>query len=47
MPQDWNILGICRNAVLIEYAKAVYIIDFPLLLQKIIELNKKTGEKIS
>lgn len=47
MPQDWNILGICRNVVLIEYGKVVYILDFPLLLQKIKELNEKTGEKIS
>ena len=47
MPQDWNIIGICRNAVLIEYGKIVYIIDFPVLMQKIKELNEKTGEKVS
>ncbi len=47
MPQDWNIIGICRNAVLIEYSKIVYIIEFPVLLEKIKELNKKTGEKFS
>ncbi len=47
MPQDWNIIGICRNAVLIEYGKIVYIIEFPELLKKIKELNEKTGEKIS
>jgi len=47
MPQDWNIIGICRNAALIEYGKVVYLIEFPLLLQKIKELNEKTGEKFS
>jgi len=47
MPQDWNIIGICRNAVLIEYGKIVYLLDFPVLLQKIKELNEKTGEKIN
>jgi hypothetical protein len=47
MPQEWNILGTCRNTVLIEYGKVVYIIDFPVLLEKIKEFNKKTGEKIS
>jgi hypothetical protein len=47
MPQDWNILGICRNTVLIEYGKVVYIIDFPVLIEKVKELNAKTGEKIS
>ena len=47
MPQDWNIIGVCRNAALIEYGKVVYIIEFPLLFQKIKELNEKTGEKKS
>jgi len=47
MPQDWNIIGICRNAVLVEYGKVVYIIDFPKLLKNIKKLNEKTGEKIS
>lgn len=47
LPQEWNIIGICRNAILIEYGKVVYVIDFPLLLQKIKELNKKTKSKAS
>jgi len=46
MPPDWNILGICRNSVLIEYAKVVYIIDFRVLINKIKEMNEKTGEKV-
>lgn len=46
MPQEWNIIGVCINAVLIEYGKIVYIIEFPMLLQKIKELNEKTGEKL-
>ncbi len=46
MPQEWNIIGICRNIVLIEYGKVVYFLDFPVLMQKIRELNEKTGEKI-
>ena len=41
LPHDWNIIGICRNIVLIEYGNIVYLIEFPLLLDKIIELNKK------
>lgn len=45
LPQEWNIIGICRNAVLIEYGKTAYMIDFPLLLQKIKELNEKTKSK--
>ena len=47
MPQEWNILGTCRNMVLVEYGKVVYIFDFPVLLQKIREMNGKTGEKLS
>ena len=47
MPQEWNIIGTCRNSVLIEYGKIVYVIDFPVLLEKIKEFNKKTGEKTS
>lgn len=47
LPQEWNVLGICRNAALIEYGKVVYIIEFPLLLRKIKEMNEKTGEKVS
>ncbi len=46
MPSDWNILGICRNMVLIEYGKTVYMMDFPALLSKIREMNEKTGEKL-
>jgi len=46
MPRDWNIIGICRNIVLIEYGQVVYFMDFPVLIRKIKELNEKTGEKI-
>ena len=45
LPKDWNIIGICRNAVLIEQDSVVYLIDFPVLLNKIIELNKKIDLK--
>ncbi|MCL1864812.1 MAG: hypothetical protein FWF73_03270 [Spirochaetes bacterium] len=45
LPHDWNIIGICRNMVLIEYGNVVYLIDFPVLLNKIIELNKKIDFK--
>jgi hypothetical protein len=41
LPRNWNIIGICRNIVLIEYGNVVYLIEFPVLLDKIIELNKK------
>jgi len=44
MPQDWNILGVCRDMVLIEYGKVVYLLDFTILLEKIKELNNKAGE---
>jgi len=47
MPQEWNIIGTCRNSVLIEYGKTVYVIDFPVLLEKIKEFNTKTGEMMS
>ena len=45
LPKDWNIIGICRNMVLIEYGNVVYLIDFPVLLNKLIELNKKIDLK--
>lgn len=41
LPNVWNIIGICRNIVLIEYGDVVYMIDFPVLLERIIELNSK------
>jgi hypothetical protein len=41
LPPDWNIIGICKNMVLIEYSGVVYLIDFPVLLDKIIEVNNK------
>lgn len=47
MPAEWNILGICRNEVLIEYGKVAYILDFTVLMKKIRELNEKTGMKAS
>ena len=45
LPSDWNIIGICRNTVLIEYDNTVYLIDFSVLLNKIIDLNKKIDLK--
>jgi hypothetical protein len=47
MPHEWNIIGTCRNTVLIEYGKIVYVIDFSLLLHKIKDFNAKTGGKMS
>jgi hypothetical protein len=47
IPQDWNILGVCRNKVLVEYGRIVYVIDFPLMLNRIIEMNRKTGGRNS
>lgn len=44
MPGDWNIIGACRNIVLVEYGKTVYMMEFPLLLKKIREMNEKMGE---
>jgi hypothetical protein len=40
LPRNWNIIGICRNMVLIEYGGVVYLIDFPVLLARAIEMNK-------
>lgn len=47
MPQDWNILGVCRDMVLVEYGKVVYLLDFTILLEKIKEMNSKTGEVLN
>ena len=38
MPQEWNIIGTCRNFVLIEYGKMVYVIDFSTAFTE----NKRT-----
>jgi hypothetical protein len=46
IPQDWNIIGVCRNQILIEYGRIVYVIDFPVLLKRVIEMNQKTGERV-
>ncbi|PKL16789.1 MAG: hypothetical protein CVV49_14410 [Spirochaetae bacterium HGW-Spirochaetae-5] len=47
IPQNWNIIGVCRNKVLIEYGRIVYVIDFPVLLKRVIEMNQKTGDRVS
>ena len=45
LPNIWNVIGICRNIVLIEYDNVVYLINFPVLLDRIIELNNKIDIK--
>ena len=45
LPNLWNVIGICRNIVLIEYGTTVYLVDFPVLLERIIELNSKVDLK--